>query len=44
MMTGKNMWKELKSIVDYWIEQGVKIFRVDNPHTKSFGFLGMDDQ
>jgi starch synthase (maltosyl-transferring) len=34
----QNMWKELKSIVDYWIEQGVKIFRVDNPHTKPFAF------
>ena len=34
----QNMWKELKSIVDYWIEQGVKVFRVDNPHTKSFRF------
>ncbi len=34
----QNMWRELKSIVDYWIDQGVKIFRVDNPHTKSFGF------
>ncbi len=34
----QNMWKELKSIVDYWIEQGVYVFRVDNPHTKSFRF------
>lgn len=34
----KNLWKELKSIVDYWISQGVKIFRVDNPHTKAFPF------
>ncbi|MFN6379548.1 MAG: alpha-1,4-glucan--maltose-1-phosphate maltosyltransferase [Flavobacteriales bacterium] len=34
----KNMWAELKSILEYWIEQGVKIFRVDNPHTKSFVF------
>jgi starch synthase (maltosyl-transferring) len=34
----KNLWLELKSIVDYWIEQGVKIFRVDNPHTKPFVF------
>ncbi len=34
----QNMWRELKSIVDYWIEQGVNVFRVDNPHTKSFGF------
>jgi starch synthase (maltosyl-transferring) len=33
-----NMWLELKGILDYWIEQGVKIFRVDNPHTKSFLF------
>ena len=32
------MWTELKSIVDYWIEQGVSVFRVDNPHTKSFVF------
>lgn len=34
----KNLWLELKSIFDYWIEQGVKIFRVDNPHTKTFTF------
>ena len=32
------LWDELKSIVDFWIVQGVKIFRVDNPHTKAFGF------
>jgi len=32
------LWDELKSIVDFWITQGVKIFRVDNPHTKSFDF------
>jgi starch synthase (maltosyl-transferring) len=32
------LWDELKSIVDFWIDQGVKIFRVDNPHTKAFGF------
>ena len=32
------LWLELKSIFDYWIAQGVKIFRVDNPHTKAFGF------
>jgi starch synthase (maltosyl-transferring) len=29
---------ELKSIVDYWIAAGVRIFRVDNPHTKPFAF------
>jgi starch synthase (maltosyl-transferring) len=30
--------EELKSVVLYWIEQGVRIFRVDNPHTKPLGF------
>ncbi|HZL14119.1 MAG TPA: alpha-1,4-glucan--maltose-1-phosphate maltosyltransferase [Verrucomicrobiae bacterium] len=34
----KNLWLELKSIFEFWIGQGVKIFRVDNPHTKTFGF------
>lgn len=34
----ENLWKELKSIVDFWIEKGVRIFRVDNPHTKPFKF------
>jgi len=32
------LWTELKSVFDFWIDQGVKIFRVDNPHTKSFAF------
>jgi len=32
------MWEELKSVFDYWIVQGVTIFRVDNPHTKAFPF------
>jgi starch synthase (maltosyl-transferring) len=32
------MWQELKSVFDYWIAQGVTIFRVDNPHTKAFPF------
>lgn len=32
------MWHELKSVFLYWVEQGVKIFRVDNPHTKAFPF------
>jgi starch synthase (maltosyl-transferring) len=32
------LWKALKEIVDYWISHGVKIFRVDNPHTKPFPF------
>lgn len=34
----QGMWRELKSILDYWIDLGIKIFRVDNPHTKSFLF------
>ncbi|HWP17922.1 MAG TPA: alpha-1,4-glucan--maltose-1-phosphate maltosyltransferase [Burkholderiaceae bacterium] len=32
------LWKELKSVFDHWIAQGVRIYRVDNPHTKSFLF------
>lgn len=34
----KALWEELKSIFVFWSEQGVRIFRVDNPHTKSFRF------
>lgn len=34
----KALWEELKSVVFYWMDQGVKIFRVDNPHTKPFDF------
>jgi starch synthase (maltosyl-transferring) len=32
------LWEELKSVVTYWCEQGIRIFRVDNPHTKPFAF------
>ena len=34
----RELWAELKSVVDFWIEQGVHIFRVDNPHTKPMPF------
>ena len=34
----QNLWIELKSIFLFWIGKGVKIFRVDNPHTKAFPF------
>jgi starch synthase (maltosyl-transferring) len=34
----RELWEELKSIFLFWIEQGVRIFRVDNPHTKPFRF------
>jgi starch synthase (maltosyl-transferring) len=30
----RNLWNELKRIVLYWVDLGVKTFRVDNPHTK----------
>jgi starch synthase (maltosyl-transferring) len=32
------LWEEMKSIFEFWIEQGVRAFRVDNPHTKPFAF------
>ena len=34
----QELWEELKSVVLYWIDQGIRIFRVDNPHTKPFDF------
>jgi starch synthase (maltosyl-transferring) len=34
----KGLWQELKSVFDFWIARGVKIFRVDNPHTKPLTF------
>jgi starch synthase (maltosyl-transferring) len=34
----RELWEELKSVVQFWVDQGVRIFRVDNPHTKSFSF------
>lgn len=32
------LWRELKSIFEFWIDRGVTTFRVDNPHTKPFAF------
>ena len=34
----RELWEELKRVVLFWIEQGVRTFRVDNPHTKSLSF------
>lgn len=34
----RELWQELKSIFEFWIDVGVLIFRVDNPHTKPFPF------
>jgi starch synthase (maltosyl-transferring) len=32
------LWAEMKSIILFWVERGVRIFRVDNPHTKPVPF------
>jgi starch synthase (maltosyl-transferring) len=34
----RELWEELKRVVLFWIDRGVGIFRVDNPHTKPFAF------
>jgi starch synthase (maltosyl-transferring) len=35
---GEALAKELLEVIEYWIAQGIRIFRVDNPHTKPFPF------
>jgi starch synthase (maltosyl-transferring) len=32
------LWQALLDVTLFWVERGVKIFRVDNPHTKVFGY------
>jgi starch synthase (maltosyl-transferring) len=34
----ENLWNACRDIVLYWVQHGVKIFRVDNPHTKPLAF------
>ena len=34
----RELWDELKRVVLFWIAHGVRIFRVDNPHTKALPF------
>jgi starch synthase (maltosyl-transferring) len=34
----QELWQELRSVFAYWVERGVRIFRVDNPHTKPLPF------
>ncbi len=34
----RGLWSELRAVVHYWVARGVRLFRVDNPHTKSFAF------
>jgi starch synthase (maltosyl-transferring) len=34
----RELWEELKQVVFFWMGNGVRVFRVDNPHTKPFSF------
>jgi len=34
----RDLWNELREVLRFWIETGVRIFRVDNPHTKPYAF------
>ena len=34
----QGLWDALKGVFSFWIDKGVRIFRVDNPHTKAFPF------
>jgi starch synthase (maltosyl-transferring) len=34
----ENLWKECLDIMLYWIDCGINVFRVDNPHTKPYYF------
>jgi starch synthase (maltosyl-transferring) len=34
----RELWAELRRITLQWVDCGVKVFRVDNPHTKPFAF------
>jgi starch synthase (maltosyl-transferring) len=34
----RELWAALLGVVEFWADQGVRIFRVDNPHTKPFRF------
>jgi starch synthase (maltosyl-transferring) len=34
----KELWVALLDVVRFWVDHGVRIFRVDNPHTKPFAF------
>lgn len=37
----KNLWQELLDVALFWIEEcGIRVYRVDNPHTKPFYFWG----
>jgi starch synthase (maltosyl-transferring) len=33
-----SLWNALRDVVQYWVDQGIRLFRVDNPHTKPLPF------
>ena len=39
----RGLWEEQKRFILFWVEHGVTMFRVDNPHTKTDGLLGVAD-
>jgi starch synthase (maltosyl-transferring) len=34
----RSLWNELRDVVLFWAKRGVRVFRVDNPHTKPYAF------
>jgi starch synthase (maltosyl-transferring) len=34
------LWAEIRAVLTFWMGEGIRIFRVDNPHTKPFAFWG----
>ncbi len=34
----RGLWDALREVVDFWVDRGVHVFRVDNPHTKPLPF------
>jgi starch synthase (maltosyl-transferring) len=34
----EGLWSAFRDVIQFWVDQGVRIFRVDNPHTKPFPF------
>jgi starch synthase (maltosyl-transferring) len=34
----RSMWNELRDVFQFWVDRGVRVFRVDNPHTKPLPF------
>ncbi len=34
----RGLWEALRDLTRFWVHQGIRVFRVDNPHTKPFPF------